>query len=88
MMSTSPFAPDAGTVGVQFLDNVGNQPLDVAIILAPIAVPFVLAMGAIAWVLEKTGFLQTGETFQPLPPGRGSARLRSSAGARPPAVDC
>jgi len=54
-MFTSPPAPDAGAVGAEFVDNVGNQLLDAVVGLAPIAVPFVLSMLAIRWVMSKFG---------------------------------
>ena len=39
----------------ELVHNLGDQVLDLAVDLAPLAVPFVLAMTAIAWVLSKFG---------------------------------
>jgi hypothetical protein len=60
-MSTTILAPsvfDPGNPGAQAIslaDQVGNAVVDTAANLAPIAVPFVLAMTAIAWVMRKFG---------------------------------
>lgn len=48
-------APDASATATTLANNVGNQVIDTAIDLAPVAVPFVLAMTAIGWVLSKFG---------------------------------
>jgi len=37
------------------LVDVLSGPLDLAVGLAPVAVPFILAVAAIAWVLERFG---------------------------------
>lgn len=42
------------------VDQVGNEVLHVAEGIAPIAVPFVLAMVSIRWVLAKFGFRPSG----------------------------
>lgn len=47
--------PDATAVATTLAGNVGGQVIDTAVALAPVAVPFVLAMTAIGWVLRKFG---------------------------------
>lgn len=47
--------PDATALATSLAGNVGDQVIDTAVALAPVAVPFVLAMTAIGWVLRKFG---------------------------------
>ena len=55
MYATTPTPPDATAVATSLAGNVGDQVIDTAVSLAPVAVPFVLAMTAIGWVLRKFG---------------------------------
>lgn len=48
-------APDPTAIATTLAGDVGGQVIDTATSLAPVAVPFVLAMTAIAWVLRKFG---------------------------------
>jgi hypothetical protein len=48
-------APDPTAIATTLATDVGGQVIDTATSLAPVAVPFVLAMTAIAWVLKKFG---------------------------------
>ena len=48
-------APNPTGIATTLTTNVGGQVIDTAVALAPIAVPFVLAMTAIGWVLRKFG---------------------------------
>lgn len=48
-------APDATGIATTLANDVGGQVIDTAVALAPVAVPFVLAMTAIGWVLRKFG---------------------------------
>jgi len=45
--------PTAAERAGVLVDNVGGQLVDVAAHLAPVAVPFLLALGAIAFVMNK-----------------------------------
>jgi hypothetical protein len=47
--------PDPAGIATNLTDGVGNAVVDLAVDLAPVTVPFVLAMGAIAWVMHKFG---------------------------------
>lgn len=47
--------PDATSIATTLAGNVGDQVIDTAVSLAPVAVPFILAMTAIGWVLRKFG---------------------------------
>ena len=47
--------PDSTSIATSLAANVGDQVIDTAVSLAPVAVPFVLAMTAIGWVLKKFG---------------------------------
>lgn len=53
MIVTSP--PDPAVPASQLVSGLGTQVLDVAVGLAPLAVPFVLVLGGISWVLHKFG---------------------------------
>jgi hypothetical protein len=48
-------SPGTGSLGTELSANVGKQVIDGAISLAPIMVPFILALLAIAWVMKKFG---------------------------------
>lgn len=48
-------APDPTAIATTLSTDVGGQVIDTAVSLAPVAVPFVLAMTAIGWVLRKFG---------------------------------
>lgn len=54
-MLSTPTPPDATAISTTLANNVGGQVIDTAVSLAPVAVPFVLAMTAIGWVLRKFG---------------------------------
>jgi hypothetical protein len=47
--------PDPAGIATNLTDGVGNAVVDLAVDLAPVAVPFVLAMAAIGGVLRKFG---------------------------------
>jgi hypothetical protein len=47
--------PSPGTVGTNLANNVGQKVIDGALDLAPVAVPFILALAAINWVMRKFG---------------------------------
>lgn len=48
-------APDPAAIATTLATSVGGQVVDTAVSLAPVAVPFVLAMTTIGWVLRKFG---------------------------------
>lgn len=48
-------APDPTAIATTLATDVGGQVISTATSLAPVAVPFVLAMTAIGWVLRKFG---------------------------------
>lgn len=56
-MSFDPAHP--GAQATDLAANVGGQVLHVAETIAPVAVPFVLALGAIRWTLSKFGLSGT-----------------------------
>jgi len=47
--------PDPVAIGTSLMNGVGDQVLDTTVALAPVAVPFVLAIATIGWVLNKFG---------------------------------
>jgi len=48
-------APDPAAIATTLTNSVGDQVVDAAVSIAPIAVPFVLALTAIGWVMRKFG---------------------------------
>jgi len=46
-------APDPAAIATTLTTDVGGQVLDTATSLAPVVVPFVLALAAIGWVMRK-----------------------------------
>lgn len=59
-MFGAPVAPDPTDIGSTLVANVGDQVLDTAIGIAPIAVPFVLGLTVVSWALAKFGLLKKG----------------------------
>lgn len=55
MITAPPPPPDAGTVASDLAGSIGNQVITAALDIAPVAVPFVLALTALTWVLKKFG---------------------------------
>lgn len=53
MSTTASTAPDAGDTAITLANNVGGQVIGTAVDLAPVAVPFILVLSAIGWVLRK-----------------------------------
>lgn len=47
--------PVPAVPAAELVHNLGGQVVDTAVGLAPVAVPFVLTLAAIAWVLERFG---------------------------------
>jgi hypothetical protein len=54
-------APDPAVPASALVNGLGTEVLDVAVSLAPVAVPFVLALAAIAWVMRKFGLAERVE---------------------------
>lgn len=48
-------APDPTAIATTLTTDVGGQVIDTATSLAPVAVPFILALTAIGWVMKKFG---------------------------------
>jgi hypothetical protein len=56
MGATTPIpSPDPGTIATALASDVGGQVVGAAVAIAPVAVPFVLGLTAIGWVLKKFG---------------------------------
>jgi hypothetical protein len=55
--------PLPGDVGEQLAAKVGKLVIDGALEVAPIAVPFILALAAIAWVMQKFGLTGAVASF-------------------------
>ncbi len=50
-------APNPVDIGTKVVTGVGQQTLDFAVGIAPVAVPFVLGLTAVTWGLQKFGLL-------------------------------
>ena len=77
----APGPPDPAAPVQGLVDGMGGQVLDVAVGLAPVAVPFVLALAAIGWVLRRFGLAGTVDMMGP--GGRaGAAGRRADEASR------
>lgn len=47
--------PNPATVATTLVTDVGGQVVDASVAIAPVAVPFMLALTAISWALSKFG---------------------------------
>lgn len=54
-MTTAYTPPAPGTVATTLTNNVGQKVIDGALDVAPVAVPFILALAAINWTMKKFG---------------------------------
>lgn len=54
-MTTAYVPPDPGDVATSLTNNVGQKVVDGALDVAPVAVPFILALAAITWTMRKFG---------------------------------